>query len=139
MRYFDRESVRYVIAGGFNTVVTYVAYVALVPLVGYVIAFSATYAAGILLSYYLNARFVFRRRLQWRHALQFPLVYVEQYGLGLALTAAFVEVADVNADYAAAFAIIITVPITYWLSRWIIKGRRPPAATTQVREVEEGP
>jgi putative flippase GtrA len=138
MPYIERESVRYVLAGGFNTVATYAAYVALVPFVGYGIAYSATYAAGICLAYYLSARFVFQRPLRWRHALKYPLVYVLQYGLGLALTTVLVEIANLNPNYAAAIAIVITVPFTFWLSRWIIKGPERPATAAHVPQPEGG-
>ena len=123
MRCIERESVRYVLAGGFNTAATYAAYVVLLPFVGYAVSYTVTYAAGIFLAYYLSARFVFRRPLQWRHAIQYPLVYVLQYGLGITLTTALIEGVHLNAEFAAALAIVITVPFTFWLSRWIIKRR----------------
>ena len=40
MRFIERESVRYVLAGGLNTVTTYVAYLVLLPLIGYVAAYT---------------------------------------------------------------------------------------------------
>jgi putative flippase GtrA len=127
MRFIERESVRYVLAGGFNTAATYAAYVALLPFVGYAISYTMTYAAGIALAYYLSARLVFRRPLQWRHAIQYPLVYVLQYGLGITLTTALIERVHLNAEFAAAVAIVLTVPFTFWLSRWIIKRKNTPA------------
>lgn len=135
MRFIERESVRYVLAGGFNTTVTYAAYVALLPFVGYTISYTVTYAAGIVLAYYLSARFVFRRPLQWRHAIQYPLVYLLQYGLGITLTTALVECVHLNAKIAAAVAILLTVPFTFWLSRWIIKRRSmlAPASPADVK------
>jgi putative flippase GtrA len=135
MRFIERESVRYVLAGGFNTAATYAAYVALLPFVGYAVAYTVTYAAGIALAYYLSARFVFRRPLQWRHAIQYPLVYVLQYGLGITLTAVLIERMRISAEFAAAVAIVLTVPFTFWLSRWIIKRKntRAPASVADVK------
>ena len=127
MKCIERESVRYVLAGGFNTAATYAAYVVLLPLVGYAVSYTVTYAAGIFLAYYLSARFVFRRRLQWRHAIQYPLVYVLQYGLGITLTTALIKWVYLKAEFAAALAIVLTVPFTFWLSRWIIKRRETQA------------
>jgi putative flippase GtrA len=124
MRFIERESVRFVLAGGFRTAVTYAAYLVLLPFVGYAISYSVTYVAGIVLAYYVSARFVFRRPLQWRHAIQYPLVYILQYGLGITLTTALIEGVHLSAEFAAALAIVITVPFTFWLSRWIIKRRK---------------
>jgi putative flippase GtrA len=121
MRFFEREPVRYLLAGGLNTVTTYAAYLVLLPLTGYAIAYSMTYVAGIFFGYYLSARLVFRRPLQWRHAIQYPLVYVLQYGLGITLTTALIEGLHFHAEYVPALVIVITLPFTFWLARWIIK------------------
>jgi putative flippase GtrA len=124
MRFIEREPVRFVLAGSLNTVATYAGYLLLLPLIGYAIAYSATFAGGVYFAYYLSARFVFRRPLQWRHAVQYPLVYVVQYGLGITLTTTQVELLHVDAKFAPILMIIITVPITFWMSRWIIKRRK---------------
>jgi putative flippase GtrA len=123
-RIIDRESVRYILAGAFNNAATYAAYLVLLPYTGYAIAYSLTYVAAIVLSYYLSARFVFRHPLRWQHAIQYPLVYVVQYLLGITLTTALIEGAQVNAKIAPALAIVIAVPFTFWLARWIIKPKQ---------------
>ena len=46
MRFIEREPVRFVLAGGLNSVTTYAAYLLLLPLIGYAIAYSVTYAAA---------------------------------------------------------------------------------------------
>ena len=121
MRFIEREPVRYVLAGGLNTVTTYAAYLVLLPLIGYATAYSVTYVGGIFFAYYLSARFVFRRPLRWRHAVQYPLVFVLQYGLGITLMTAFIEGLHLHAEYVPALVIVITLPFTFWLARWIIK------------------
>jgi putative flippase GtrA len=121
MKFIKREPVLFVLAGGLNAVATYGSYLVLLPLIGYAIAYSVTYVAGIFLAYYLNARLVFRRPLRWRHAAQYPLVYVLQYGLGITLTTAFIEGLHLHAEYVPVLVIVITLPFTFWLARWIIK------------------
>jgi putative flippase GtrA len=121
MKFIEREPVRYVFAGGLNTAATYAVYLLLLPLIGYAIAYSASYVAGIFFAYFLSARFVFRRPLKWRHAVQYPLVYVLQYGLGITLTVALVEGAHVYAEFAPMLVIALSFPLTFLLSRWIIK------------------
>jgi putative flippase GtrA len=121
MRFIEREPVRFVLAGGLNAVACYAAYLGLLPLLGYAVAYSVTYFGGIFFAYYLSARLVFRRPLQWRHAVQYPLVYVLQYGLGITLTTALIEGLHLHAVYAPPLAIMITLPFTFWLARWIIK------------------
>ncbi len=122
-RFTSSEFVRYVIAGGVNTVVTYLAYLLLLPVMAYAAAYTITYLAGIALAYYLNARFVFRQPLRLKAAVQFPLVYVVQYVAGILLLSFFVETLRLSAAIAPAFVIAVTVPVTFILSRVIIKGR----------------
>lgn len=115
-----REFGRFIVVGGINTVVTYIVYVALVAVLRYPVAYSVTYVLGIVLSYYLNARFVFRRKLRATVALQYPIVYLLQYLLGLVLLYALVEIGHFSKLIAPIFALFITVPITYAASRCII-------------------
>lgn len=131
MRFIEREPVRFVLAGGLNTVTTYAAYLVLLPLIGYTIAYSVDYVGGIFFGYYLNARFVFRRPLKWQHAIQYPLVYVLQYGLGITLMAALIEGLHLHAEYAPALVIVITVPFMFWLSRGIIKREKKTGFTPE--------
>jgi putative flippase GtrA len=138
MRFIEREPVRFVLAGGVNAVTFYAAYLVLLPLTGYAIAYSVIYFAGIFFAYYLSARFVFRRPLQWRHAIQYPLVYVLQYGLGITLTTALIEGLHLHAEYVLALVIVITLPFTFWLARWIIKREKKTGFTPDPSRNSEG-
>ena len=80
-----REFARFVLVGGANTVVTYGLYLLFLRLVSYPKAYTASYVADILISYYLNAQFVFKERLRLGRTLQFPMVYLVQYVTGIAL------------------------------------------------------
>jgi putative flippase GtrA len=73
-------------------------------------------------AYLLNARFVFHKPLNWKTAFQFPLVYVVQYLAGVALLSFWVEVLQVGDLIAPLLVIACTVPVTFVLSRFIIKG-----------------
>ncbi|ASW86162.1 GtrA family protein [Mycobacterium intracellulare] len=132
MRFIEREPVRFVLAGGVNALVTYGVYLILLPLIGYTVAYSVQFVGGIFFAYYLNARFVFRRPLRWRHAMQYPLVYLLQYGLGLALMTVLVEWLHLHAELAPVLVIVAMLPFTFWLARWIIKreNRGPTAKRT---------
>lgn len=116
------EFVRFVLVGGANTVATYGLYLLFLRLVSYPKAYTASYAAGILISYYLNAHFVFKERLRLVKALQFPMVYVAQYVAGMALLYILVETAHLSPRLAPIIIVVVTVPLTYFLSRYVIKG-----------------
>jgi putative flippase GtrA len=115
------EFIRFLVVGTANSLITYVLYVALVFVVPYPVAYSISYVAGILISYYLNCRFVFKEKLRLSKALQFPLVYLFQYLLGIGLLFVLVSVARVDKLIAPIAVVVITVPVTYLLSRYVIK------------------
>lgn len=113
----------FVFLGAVNTVLSYGIYLLLVLVVAYPAAYTLSYPPGILISYYLNARFVFREKLRLAKALQYPVVYLVQYLLGLGLLYLLVEVVHLSKFIAPILIVLITVPCTYVLSRYVIKGR----------------
>lgn len=126
------EFVRYLAAGGINTIATYIAYLWLLPLMHHQAAYALTYVLGIFTSYALNARLVFHQPLRWRGALQFPLVFIVQYGLAALFLELFVAF-GMSAGLAGLVNIAPTVPITFLLSRWIIKPRNNQSAQVNQR------
>jgi putative flippase GtrA len=117
MKFIDASALRFVAAGALNTAATYVVYLALLPVAMYRVAFTLAFAAGILLSYALNAWFVFRRPASWRSAWRFPLIYLLQFALGLALVSICVEWLHAPPWLAPLIALVVTVPLTYLAMR----------------------
>lgn len=122
-----REFITFAVFGGINTAVTYGVYVLCVRAMPYKAAYTASYVFGIVLSYCLNARFVFGERLRLSRALQYPLVYVVQYLVGLGVLYVGVEVVGLSKYVAPLVVVVLTLPVTYALSRYVIKrpSRRP--------------
>ncbi|MBL8132851.1 MAG: GtrA family protein [Anaerolineae bacterium] len=122
---------RYVIAGGVNSVFTYVIYLLLLPITPYTVAYGVSYFAGVPVGYVLNALFVFRQPLQWRTAFRFPAVYIVQYVLGTLFTILLVDNLHIPAEYAGALGTLMTVPVAFVITRLILKPSRvEPAAST---------
>jgi putative flippase GtrA len=126
MKSIDGSAPRFVAAGAVNTAATYVAYLALLQIAMYRVAFTLAFAAGILLSYALNARFVFRRPASWRSAWRFPLIYLLQYVLGLALVSICVEWLHAPQWLAPLIPLAVTTPLTYLAMRklFLVEARR---------------
>jgi putative flippase GtrA len=116
-----REVARFVVWGVIRTGLAFMVYVCLLWLCPYGVAYTISYAAGIFLSYWLNAMFVFQEPLSIGRALQYPLVYVVQYFLGLGLLFLLVEVTHVSKIIAPVLIVIMTLPITFLLSRYLIR------------------
>ena len=115
-----RAFVTFLVMGGTNTFVTWLAYLGFNIVCTYSIAYSLSYALGIVLAYYLNARWVFRVPMSWRTFFQFPLVYVVQYGSGLVLMRVLIEFLRCPEAVAPLVVTAITLPVTFVMSRFIL-------------------
>lgn len=120
----SKRFILFVILGGINTIVTYVMYLLLVAISPYLVAYTVTFVLGIFLSYWLNATFVFRRPLQLRAALQYPVVYAVQYACGVGLLYLAVESLHMSKSLAPLAVVVATLPLTYVLSRMVIMQAR---------------
>ncbi|MBE7438807.1 MAG: GtrA family protein [Spirochaetales bacterium] len=115
------EFARFVAAGATNTIVTLGLYFALGYILPYHLAYAIAYITGILLSYYLNSRWVFKTPLNWIGLLSFPLVYVVQFSANVFLLFLLVEILGWHEWLAPLVVIAISVPITFVMSRFILK------------------
>jgi len=123
MKSFSGEAVRFLIAGAANTAATYIIYLLALQIVPYRIAYTIAYALGIVLAYALNTRFVFRTPWRWKTLLAYPMVYLLQYGLGVACLSLLVERQWVSPELAPLLVVAITLPVTFVASRLLIKGK----------------
>jgi len=101
---------------------TFLLFEALRRYMPYLTAYSISYVTGVAISYLLNAKFVFERRTSVIGAVLFPLVYAVQYGLGLSLMWLFVDRAGLSPTTALLAVTIVSVPLTFFLSRLVLIG-----------------
>ena len=117
----NKEFIRYVVIGGVNTCISYCIYFVLLIFFPYLIAFSAAYFLGVITAYYLNTVIVFKSCISLKKFLSFPIVYIVQYTFNIFFLYIFVEGMSIDAKLAPIFGIIITMPITYLLSKYILQ------------------
>jgi putative flippase GtrA len=125
-----QEFLFFIIVGAINTALGYVLYLLFLLFLPYTVAYSVTYVLGIFISYYLNSRFVFRLPFSLSKALRFPIVYLVQYGLGVLLLRTLVEIFSIDRAIAPILVIIVTIPVTFILSRLVLRGRPIPTPPT---------
>lgn len=123
MKSFSGEPLRFLVAGGFNTAVTYLVYLGALQFVPYRVAYSTSFAVGIFLGYAVNTWFVFKAPWNWRKMLAYPLVYLMQYLVGLLMLSLLVESGWVDKRLAPLIVVILTLPLTFVASRYLIKGK----------------
>lgn len=114
---------RFLLAGGLNTAVTYLIYLALLRLTSYQISYAIAFTCGIGISYVLGRAFVFKVHRGYRSVLMLPLVYLIQYAVGAAVVWAWVAMLHQPAMLAPAVAILVTLPLTYFLSKFAFVGK----------------
>jgi putative flippase GtrA len=122
------EALRYLIAGGVNTAFTYVVYLAMLNMFGYLLAFSISFVTGIVIAFVAYSVFVFKSPVVWRKLFQYPILYALQYVVGLALLALLVEYIGLDKRIAPLINVILLTPITFILNKWfLVQGGRDGA------------
>lgn len=117
------EVFRFLLVGGVNTLISYIFYLGLVYFFSYVIAYTISFIITIFISYSLNTFFVFKSNWEWKKLLRFPVVYAVQYVVSVVLLAFFVEKLNVPEKYAPIGVVILVIPVTFVMSRYIIRGK----------------
>lgn len=117
------RGLRFLIAGSVNTVVTYSLYLALLWITDYQISYAIAFVSGIAVSYVLGRLFVFKVHQGYRSALMLPLVYLIQYLAGAAVVWAWVDLLNQHPMLAPAISIVVTLPLTYYLSKFAFVGK----------------
>lgn len=112
---------RFLFSGCVNTGVAYSVYLLLLNVMPYRLAYTLCYVAGVMVSYLLQTRWVFRKQASLKSFLAYPLVYVAQWLLGVVLLGIFVERLAIPKSLAPLAVIAATVPMTFVLSRFIIR------------------
>jgi Predicted membrane protein len=117
------EPVRFLIAGGINTLFTLGLYWLLLNWLSYPMAYTLSFVSGVLSGYALNTYVVFRRRWSWMKLLAFPSVQVVNYLCGLAVIWVAIHWLRVSQMVAPLLATVVVLPINFLLTRRLIRGR----------------
>ena len=115
-----RQFIRFVGVGGFNTIVTYLLYLTLLPFLAYEVAYSAVYVFGIGLAYWLNLKYVFHEKGTRKKMILFPLVYLLQYILGIFILYIAIDTFSIPKEIGPIIVVLITLPITFLVSKIIL-------------------
>lgn len=117
------EILKFIIVDGINTLNYYVVYLLLLKLlhIEYMISHITGFLVAFVISYYLNCYFVYRVKPTWRKFISFPITQIVNVSLQTVLLYVFVSWLNLPAEIAPFAGLIITIPITFILSKWILK------------------
>lgn len=110
---------RFILAGAFNTGLTYLLYLSLLFIMPYPYAYTATYIVGIAMGYILNSFWVFKRSPRPRSFMLYPFSYGFNYLAGLMLLWTLVNILHISKEIAPLIVVAITVPFMYLLVKKI--------------------
>lgn len=119
-------ALRFLVGGALNTGATLVLYWLLMQFMHYQLAYLASYCAGILLSYILNTRYVFRKKHTWLKFILFPLVYLITYAIGALVLNIAVDHLHVPASIGPLVSIAVTLPVSFLLTKMVLHLRDRP-------------
>ncbi|HDG5480331.1 TPA: flippase GtxA [Staphylococcus aureus] len=117
------EILKFIIVGGINTLNYYVVYLLLLKLlhIEYMNSHITGFLVAFVISYYLNCYFVYRVKPTWRKFISFPITQIVNVSLQTVLLYVFVSWLNLPAEIAPFAGLVITIPITFVLSKWILK------------------
>jgi putative flippase GtrA len=128
MKWIDAAALRFLVVGGFNTLLGYGLYLLLNRVFDYRIAYTLSFVIGIVVSFVLNSVFAFRQPLRWRRLLVYPAVYLLQYIAGLGVVWVFVAVFGQSETWAPLVAVVFTLPLTFLATRYVLSAKTDAAA-----------
>ncbi|APP79388.1 GtrA family protein [Xanthomonas hortorum] len=118
-------ALRFLLGGALNTGITLVLYWMLLRFMHYQWAYLASFCTGILLSYLINTRYVFRAAHSWLKFAAFPLIYLVTYALGALALKLSVGHLGVPAAIGPLISIVITLPVSFILSKLLLQAPKP--------------
>jgi putative flippase GtrA len=116
-----QEFIRFVGAGVLNTALSFATYcLGIILGLNYVVANSAAWLTGVVLGFYLNSRFVFRKLGGYRRLLVFFCINVTTLVISITLLAFLIEVFGLNAIVASLITTPIMVVISYLNTKFVV-------------------
>lgn len=118
--------IRFLVGGGINTAFTYGIYLILMLFIHYQIAYLIAYVTGVIFAYWFNAVIVFKVTLSWKGLCSYPIIYIIQYVISAFLLNIFIETMQVDKIFAPLIIIVLMIPLTYLLNKYILSIFSPP-------------
>ena len=125
---FKYRFMRFLCTGGINTAVTYVIYLLLLKVFNYQLSYTIAYVTGIAIAYFLNKIFVFTSHQGWKTVMLYPFVYAAQYLFGMFVMWFAVSSLGLNVALAPLVVVVLSIPLTYWLSSFVFVGSKSKQA-----------
>jgi putative flippase GtrA len=111
---------RFLGIGIINTIFAYIVFIILLQVLNYNISYTISFMATIILSYFLNSKYVFKQKVSLSKFIKFPIVYVVQYLFGIVILNLLNIYMNTSNYINMLIVTLVSVPITFMLSKRII-------------------
>ncbi|MCF3944057.1 GtrA family protein [Oceanobacillus sp. APA_J-5(13-2)] len=118
----QKEFLRFALVGICNTINYYILYLFFLELanIHYFISHWVATLISMVISYFLNVYFTYKTKPSWKSFFMFPLTQVVNMIVQAIFLAVFVEFIGISSVIAPFIAIILTVPITFVITRRVL-------------------
>jgi len=123
MRYINHEFLKFIIVGGINTGHYYVIYLLCLHVfhAHYFLAHIIGFASSFIGSFFLNSYITYQVKPTLAKFIRFPLTQVVNVLSSTSFIFMFIEWFQMSSNLAPLVAVIFTVPITFIVTRRILK------------------
>lgn len=117
---------KYLLAGGFNTAVTYFLFILLIKIgIQYKLALTLDYAVGLILGYLLNKYWVFNKNEKVQSLIKYLLSYILIFLVNLILLWFSIEFCKANAIFSQLLIILIISIIGFVFQNfWVFTNKK---------------
>ncbi len=113
--------IKFVLVGAVNTGLSYLIYLLCLLVLDYRLAYVLSFASGIVIALVLNSKYVFHARLTVKRSILFVAAYCFQLMAGIVILQILVEKMHIALSIAPLCAMVFTVPLSFFLSRYALK------------------
>lgn len=113
--------VRFVVAGGTNTVACLIVYWLLLPWMAPQAAYAVCFVVGVGLGYLLHTRYAFRARRGWRSFAAWPLVCLAGWAVGASVLELAIGPLGIDPRLAPFLSVAASMPVTFLLGRRVLQ------------------
>jgi putative flippase GtrA len=117
------QALRFVLVGGLNTLVTFVALAILATLIDPRLAYTIVFACGLAFTSVFTGRYVFSARLSLFRLTAFVLWYLAIYAVGLSVISVITTHTDLSRLWLSALTVLVTAPLSFVGGRMIFDSR----------------
>jgi putative flippase GtrA len=117
----NKEFLKFLLVGGFNTLLTYILYLIAILFVPYQVAYVLSYCFGLLLVSILNVKFVYGQPISFKNIMKTIFVYLIQFAIGFILITACVGYLGIDKRIAPLIIIIFSIPVTFFANKFVLQ------------------